>query len=383
MSSRVARYPWFLMLNFGALLLFVPAASLLLYYGLAAGMLQFRRNARARFGAPGSRYATYLSIVALTAGVLILRDPGLVQAAGGLGKSFAELYKAWDLSGIGLSYCWLRTLYVFAAEEEPTLYEFSRYYFFLPTYLTGPIVTPEELLDQRGGLSRDSLVAGLVRMAIGGFRFLLAVAVQQVTPFADGTAMRHAAETFGAAGLWGAAFISGVWLYLNFAAFMDIYIGLGRLMGYRLPENFNNPFTATDLTDFWRRWHITLGRWLRALVYSPVARWLGRYLPANSLVTAGLAALATMTVCGIWHKLAVPYLIWGLLHGFGLFIHQAWTRIVLPRLSPVVKGPLYPALAWLVTHAYVALGWVFFFPAGETDLVTSLRIASVMLGLSG
>lgn len=373
------RYPWFLFLNFCALLVVVPAASLLLYYGLAATLLTLRVRLRRAFGSAVGPLATSVAVVVLTLGMLALRDPELFGVR--LGGSLLNFRDAVAFSIVGLSYCWLRVVYVFVTTEDVTLYQFTRYYYFFPTYLSGPVISADDYLAQSARPSRADFAAGAVRIALGGLRFLLSVAVQQLSPFTATAEMQYAAANFGTPGLWGAAFVSGLWLFLNFAAFTDIYIGLGRLMGIRLPENFDNPLGACNLTDFWQRWHITLGNWLRAMVFSPIARLLGRVLPANSLATAGLAALATMVVCGLWHKLAAGYLVWGVLHGCGLFGHQAWSRYVRPRLGDgLTTSRPYQAAAWLSTQAYVAFGWVFFFPAGNTDLGTSLRIATAMLG---
>ncbi|MBI4985089.1 MAG: hypothetical protein HZC24_07035 [Rhodocyclales bacterium] len=375
------RYPWFLFLNFCALLVVVPAASLLLYYGLAATLLAMRARLRRRFGAAVDPLATAVAVVLLTLGMVALRDPELFGAR--LGGSLLNLRDAVAFSIVGLSYCWLRVIYVFVSAQDVTLYQFTRYYYFFPTYLSGPVISADDYLAQSARLSRADSIAGMVRIAFGALRFLLSVAVQQLSPFTGNTEMQFAAANFGPLGLWGAACVSGLWLFLNFAAFTDIYIGLGRLLGIRLPENFDNPLGARNLTDFWQRWHITLGNWLRAMVFTPVVRLLGRALPANSLVTAGVASLATMAVCGLWHKLAIGYLIWGVLHGCGLFCHQAWNRYARPRLGTAITASRpYLAASWLLTQAYVAFGWVFFFPAGNTDLGTSLSIATAMLGLA-
>lgn len=373
------RYPWFLFCNFVALLLLVPAISLLLYYALASALLTGRTWVRLRFGPAAGSFATKGAVLVLTLGLLVLRDPELFGTH--LGKSLLDFRESWALSSLGLSYCWLRVLYVFVSDQHISLYQFTRYYFFFPTYLSGPVMSADDYLAQDIRFSRADLLEGIVRMALGGLRLLLAVAVQQLSPFTAVAEMRHAAAGFDVFGLWAAAFVSGLWLFLNFAAFTDIYIGLGRLLGIRLPENFDNPFAARNLTDFWQRWHMSLGNWLRAMVFTPVVRLLSDRLPANSLVTAAIASLATMAVCGLWHKPAMGYLIWGILHGFGLFVHQVWSRCARPRLGErITASGFYQAAAWALAQAYVALGWVFFFPAGNADLDLSLRIAAGMLG---
>ena len=380
--SSVGRYPWFLLLNLGLLFIFVPPASALIFYTLAATLLELRRQTKERLGPLAGTIVSVAAVLCLTVTLLVLRDASWLPAGNPLLLAAADLSRVLDLKLLGLSYCWLRALFAFASREPLTLYEFTRYYFFFPAYFSGPVISPEGMLAGTPALQWTHLTAGFSRMALGGLRFLAAAVVQQLTPFSGRQEMLYAAEHFGPLQLWAAAALSGIWLYLNFSAFTDIYIGLARLMGMRLPENFDNPWAASDLTDFWRRWHISLGLWLRALVFSPVARLGGNFLAANSLATAGIAAVTTMIVCGLWHGLTWAYLVWGALHGLGLFANQLWGRLMVPHLGAATTGGrTYQCAAWLATHAYVAFCWVFFFPAGQNDLATSLRLARTMLAL--
>lgn len=369
----------FLLLNFVLLVFLVPPLSLLVYYSIASAVLAFKSVLVRKFG-PGARpKAIAMGVISLTVCMLALRDPNLFGAS--WSKSLGGIKGGLAMT-VGLSYCWLRTLYVVSAERELGWLEFTRYYFFMPTYLSGPVLAPDDFLAQRSGFRRKDVAEGILRIAIGGMRFMFSVIVQQMSAFTGPAEMLHAADRFGPAALWASAVLSGIWLYLNFAAFTDLYIGLGRLFGVRLPENFDNPLAAENLTDFWQRWHITLGNWLRSMVFTPLAKYLGNWFSSNSLATAGVAAVATMAVCGVWHKPTLGYLVWGILHGLGLFGHQVWVRFARPQVGERLKrGITYRMSAWLITQAYVACLWVFFFPAGNTNFDTSLRIFFRMLGM--
>jgi len=274
-----------------------------------------------------------------------------------LTKTSAELAGAF-----GISYALLRFVYALV-DSAVTPWQFVSYYFFLPTFFSGPIMAPADLLQQSPSLSRVNLVEGAARVMFGGVKFGVSSILQLFVPLAHPVQLHLALESQSRGALWIGLFLCGVWLYLNFSAFTDIAVGIGRMMGIRVPENFRNPFGATDITDFWRRWHITLGDWLRVHVFNSLTRGLSHRISARSLVLAIVPTLATMVVCGLWHQTTWAYVAWGAMHGAGLVTHQLWRRYVAPLVSAdYLHGRSYRTISWALTHSFVSLSWAFFFP---------------------
>jgi len=131
-------------------------------------------------------------------------------------------------------------------------------------------------------------------------------------------------------------------LYFDFSGYTDMAIGLALLFNIRLPINFNSPYKATDIQDFWRRWHITLSRFLKDYVYIPLGG--NRKGEFRTL-------LATFIIGGIWHGAGWTFVFWGFLHGMALVIHRAWSKL---------GFKIWTWLAWLITFNFVNIAWVFF-----------------------
>jgi D-alanyl-lipoteichoic acid acyltransferase DltB (MBOAT superfamily) len=175
---------------------------------------------------------------------------------------------------------------------------------------------------------------------------------------------QNAAQASSGPWLWVLLYAYALRLYLDFSGYTDIAIGLGRLMGIQLPENFTAPYLKTNLTGFWNSWHMTLANWFRAYFFNPVTRALrsGRSLPLWAILLIG--QLGTMLLIGLWHGITVNFAIWGLWHGAGLFAHNRWSDWIRPRLpGPGEEPRLGWALAlggWFLTFHYVVLGWIWF-----------------------
>jgi alginate O-acetyltransferase complex protein AlgI len=135
-------------------------------------------------------------------------------------------------------------------------------------------------------------------------------------------------------------------IYFDFSGYSDMAIGLGKLMGFRFPENFNNPYTSRSITEFWRRWHITLGNWMRNYLYIPLGG--NRVSTGRLYFNLWLVFLAS----GLWHGASWSFVFWGAYHGFFLVIERAFFGKVLDRIGKI------PAM--LLTFFIVNIGWVFF-----------------------
>jgi len=159
-----------------------------------------------------------------------------------------------------------------------------------------------------------------------------------------------------------------VQIYADFSGYTDIAIGLAMLLGFRFPDNFNAPYTARNLQDFWHRWHMTLSRWLRDYLYIPLGGGRGtRAQTARNI-------MITMVLGGLWHGAAWTFVAWGAIHGTGQVVgHVRRGRRVDAGLDPVPGGRARVAVQRLVTFHIVCLGWIFF----RAD---SFSTATTMLG---
>jgi alginate O-acetyltransferase complex protein AlgI len=218
---------------------------------------------------------------------------------------------------------------------------------FFPHLVAGPIVRANELLPQLR-TPRDPRA-----VLAGPGLFLVAGGLVKKTVVADELARRVVDPVFNdPAGHSGAEVLLAIYgfaaqIYCDFSGYTDMAIGLALLLGFVLPQNFNRPYLALSLQDFWRRWHMTLSRWLRDYLYIPLGgNRHGRRKTYRNL-------MLTMLLGGLWHGAAWTFVIWGGIHG-GVLSAERWARGRFTDFRP-------PAwLAWLVTFHVVCLAWVFF-----------------------
>ena len=237
-----------------------------------------------------------------------------------------------------------------------------------PHLIAGPIMRHNEIIPQ---FSFDPLRKGLFgRIGRGVILFFIGFIekffiADALAPLAD-PAFSKAAEgvpVFSHALAGTLAF--ALQILFDFVAYTDMAIGIGLMFGLVLPMNFNVPYRAVDLRDFWRRWHMTLSRWLRDYVYIP----LGGSREGTAIYI--WATLVTMGLCGLWHGAGWTFIIWGFGHGIGLIICRFWQRYGMP---------LPTFAAWTLTISYVVLLFVLF---RAPDLATANRIFLGLLGEGG
>jgi D-alanyl-lipoteichoic acid acyltransferase DltB (MBOAT superfamily) len=259
------------------------------------------------------------------------------------------------------------------------LADFALFVFFFPQLIAGPIVHHSEVMPQFRLLGREeahdrakSRALAWENSAVGLTIFLIGL-VRKVV-IADQIA-RYVSPIFAAAShepavgfvlAWQAALGYTVQLYFDFSGYSDMAIGLARLFGVRLPANFNSPYAALSIVEFWRRWHMTLSRFLRDYVYIPLGG--NRHGPARRYINL----LATMVLGGFWHGAGWTFILWGALHGIYLLIAHAWESLARVRL---------PApLAWIITLLAVIVAWVIF---RAPDLQSAGVIFAGMIGMQG
>lgn len=222
---------------------------------------------------------------------------------------------------------------------------------FFPHLVAGPIVRPRDLLPQfesMPSLTRESGSEGL---------FLIALGLVKKVVFADQLAIHlvdrvfERPENFSGLEVLMGVYAYAVQIYCDFSGYTDIAIGSALLLGVRFPPNFNAPYIATNLADFWRRWHISLSTWLRDYLYIP----LGGNRGSNLATYRNL--MLTMLLGGLWHGASWTFVFWGFLHGAGLAVTRAFERWSSKRKSgPIMSMPL----SVFLTFHYVCLAWIFF-----------------------
>ena len=226
-----------------------------------------------------------------------------------------------------------------------SLIDFGMYHACFPQLIAGPIVRYEEIEPQvhRRTHKLDDFYNGAVQFCFGlAKKVILADPAGIVADKAFG--IPHDQLTMGSAWLGIAAYT--LQIYFDFSGYSDMAIGLGRMLGFPYPENFDQPYRARSITEFWRRWHMTLSRWFRDYVYIP----LGGNRAALPRTLLNLALV--FFLCGLWHGAAANFVVWGLYHGALLMMERllrGWTALRVPAL-----------LGWAYTMLAVMAGWVLF-----------------------
>lgn len=269
-----------------------------------------------------------------------------------------------------------------AYEGSASEYSFTHYALFVtffPQLIAGPIVHHAEMMPQ---FMRDNVLRPRYRnFAVGTTIFAIGLFKKAV--LADGVAV-YATPVFDAANsgvtldffqAWGGALAYTMQLYFDFSGYSDMAIGSARLFGIRLPINFFSPYKSTSIVEFWRRWHMTLSRFLRDYLYIS----LGGNRKGNLRRHTNL--LITMVLGGLWHGAGWTFMMWGALHGCYLIVNHAWHWFCAKAgLEHLRASAAWRWVAWLITFLAVVVGWVFF-RAESFEAVTAML--SGMVGLNG
>jgi len=304
---------------------------------------------------------------------LLIKSPFLgVKASQGLRALMDQstlTAAAADLRWLGFSYVAFRLLHVIRDVQKGRLkavplQQFANYVIFFPSFVAGPIDRLEHFsadLDREENPVVPDLVEGGKRVTIGLFKkFALAdtLALIALNPV-------NAGQLTSSAWAWVQLYAYAFQIYLDFSGYTDIAIGLGRMIGFHLPENFDRPYIKENLTTFWNSWHITLTQWFRAYFFNPVTRSLRK---ARKPIPAYLVILttqfSTMLLIGLWHGITWNFALWGAWHGIGLFLHNRWAQWTRPffarhNLRPVIQRSMR-AVSVFLTFNFVALGWLWF-----------------------
>jgi alginate O-acetyltransferase complex protein AlgI len=233
-----------------------------------------------------------------------------------------------------------------------SLVDIMLYISFFPHLVAGPIIRPKSFLKQVASCSNPNniKVGQDILLILSGLFKKVLIANYLATDFVD--EIFRAPQSFSTLDLLLGMYAYAMQIYCDFSAYTDIAIGIAGLLGYEFPENFNQPYRALTLQDFWRRWHITLSTWLKDYLYIPLggSRGSAARTYTNILLTMGLG--------GLWHGANTTFLIWGLMHGLGLVIERMGNNSRWWKAHDTTC--LFRAVRWLVTFHFVCLMWVVF-----------------------
>ena len=262
---------------------------------------------------------------------------------------------------------YLADIYRGISRPAPNLRTYLLYVFLFPKLLAGPIIKYHELDAQLLAPDRTSgadMAAGFRRFMLGAVKKTLLA-----DPLSTGADAIFAAppDTLGCSTAWWGVALFTLQIYLDFSAYSDMAIGLARLFGFRLRENFNMPYISCSITEFWRRWHISLSTWIRDYLYIPLG---GNRVPGwRVYVNLWLCFLAS----GLWHGAAWTYVAWGAYNGLFLVLDRLFLLRVLDRLPRLVANA--------ITLLVVMAGWAIF-RAGSLAQAGTVLAAMVHPGLA-
>ncbi len=256
-------------------------------------------------------------------------------------------------------------------------YRFVYYVLFVtyfPHLVAGPVLHHKEMMpqfdeDRNYRPAASNFAIGFTIFAIGLAKKVLIA--DNLASYASPIFSPHAALTFFSA--WGGALAYTFQLYFDFSGYSDMAIGLSRLFGVRLPLNFNSPYKSRNIAEFWRRWHMTLSRFLRDYLYIPLGG------NRHGSFRRQINLMATMLLGGLWHGAGWNFVVWGGLHGGFLVIHQIWKAFStqIPLKCPPRLGSLF---GLVLTFSCVVVAWVYF---RAPDLATANHIVASMFGNLG
>jgi alginate O-acetyltransferase complex protein AlgI len=250
--------------------------------------------------------------------------------------------------------------------QEDNLISYGLLVTFFPYLLSGPIVRYSEVMPQfkervKKALNYRNLSAGLYLLSIGLFKKV--VIADRFSEWASAGFDGPGPLNFFYA--WATSLSYTFQIYFDFSGYTDMALGAALMFNIRLPVNFNSPYKALDVQDFWRRWHISLSRFLRDYVYIP----LGGSRAGDGRVYFNL--MVVFLVCGLWHGAGWPFIFWGFLYGVAAVLRRFWRKRI---------GPMPDFLAWFLTFNFVNAAWVFFRARTWED---ALKVLSGMFGLNG
>jgi D-alanyl-lipoteichoic acid acyltransferase DltB (MBOAT superfamily) len=356
-----------------------PAYLGLLLLSIAFNFFVGRAIVHRRVGARGRRgllaAAITMNLIALGyfkySGFLV----GNVNALVGTSVSVGEV-----ILPLGISFFTFTQIafLVDAAKGEAQEYSFVHYCLFVtffPHLIAGPILHHGDMMPQFRRQSTyqfnsENVAVGVTIFAFGLFKKV--VIADRISGYVGPVfSAASAGQGLDAAQAWGGALAYTLQLYFDFSGYSDMAVGLARLFNVRMPVNFHSPYKATSIIEFWRRWHMSLSRFLRDYLYVAMGgNRFGKIRRYENL-------LITMLLGGLWHGAGWAFVVWGVLHGIYLVVNHAWRGARDVFLAGVSVSRLERALGWCLTFTGVVVGWVFF---RASDIASAWALLGAMFG---
>lgn len=256
---------------------------------------------------------------------------------------------------VGISFYTFQTLSysidIYRRNLEPceNIFDFAFFVSFFPQLVAGPIVRASGFIPQ---INKPYFLS---KAAFGGAVFLILCGLIKKVVISDYISVNFVDRVFDNPDVYTgfmnlmAVYGYAIQIYCDFSGYSDMAIGLAALLGFQLPLNFNSPYKSSNITEFWRRWHISLSSWLRDYLYISLGG------NRKSKIRTYINLMLTMLLGGLWHGAAYKFIIWGGLHGLALAIHKVWSSRV--KLSFGLAGRILSVIA---TFHFVALCWIYF-----------------------
>ena len=230
--------------------------------------------------------------------------------------------------------------------KEYDFFDYALFICFFPKLISGPITAHRELMPQikrarNRFVNWENVYKGLFIFSIGLFKKVM-IADKLVEMVGSGYSEYSKLSMLQA---WETSLCYTMQLYLDFSGYCDMAMGAALILNIRLPVNFNSPYKACNIQDFWRRWHITLSRWLMAYIYIPLGG------NRKGLFRTYVNLFVVFLVGGFWHGAGWPFIVWGALHGSAMVCHRFW-------MTHGFKMPAW--LGWVLTMCFVNIAWIFF-----------------------
>jgi alginate O-acetyltransferase complex protein AlgI len=243
--------------------------------------------------------------------------------------------------------------------------DYSLFVVFFPYLFSGPIAYHREIIpqfekDENRVLDNKNIATGIYLFSIGLFKKVVVG-----DSLAEWVNNGFDANTLTLIEAWLTSLSYTLQLYFDFSGYTDMALGSALFFNVKLPINFNSPYKSLNIQDFWRRWHITLGRFLRDHVYIPMGGG------QSSIGQTIRNILITFLICGLWHGAGWTFIAWGLLHGFGMVIYRLWRKLNIDMPK---------ALACFITFNFINIAWVFF---RAKDFNDAAKVLKGMLGMTG
>jgi D-alanyl-lipoteichoic acid acyltransferase DltB (MBOAT superfamily) len=325
------------------------------------------------FSKVAQKVSLFIAIVLIISLFVILKQPTLSFIASkglrALSGQNPNLAKFTDIRWIGFSYIAFRLIHTLRDKQNDRfnnidLETFINYCLFFPTLPAGPIDRLDHFKSEISHTKEDKFddfVIGGKRIVFGLFK-KFAISDSLALIALNNTNAEQVDSTIW---MWTILFAYSFFIYFDFSGYSDIAIGLSRLMGVKMPENFNKPYLMPNLAKFWNGWHITLTQWFRAYFYNPFTRYLRtRKKPLPIKIAIFITQIVTMVLVGMWHGLTWNFIVWGVWHGLGLFIQNRWSYLLTPVMKKhkenLLLNNVLNIVATTCTFIFVSVGWVWF-----------------------